>query len=62
MSKVIEINVTTGAQTVRPYTAEEQAAIAAYVPPPPPPAPTLAELQAQLSALQAKIAALAAQS
>lgn len=59
MSDVIEINVQTGEQTTRPYTQAELDAIAAYVPPPAPPAPTLAQLQAQLAAIQAQINALA---
>ena len=59
MSDVIEINVLTGEQTARPYTQAELDAIAAYVPPPVPPAPTLAQLQAQLAAIQAQINALA---
>jgi hypothetical protein len=58
MTQVREINVKTGEETVREYTAEELAAIAAYVPPPAPAAPTRDELLAELAALQAKIEAL----
>lgn len=58
MSDVREINVTTGEETTRGYTAEELADIAAYVPPPAPPAPTKAQLLAELQALAAKIDAM----
>jgi hypothetical protein len=58
MSQVREINLKTGEEKTRPYTADELAAIAAYAPPPLPPTPTLAQLQAQLAALAAQIAAL----
>jgi hypothetical protein len=56
--QVRKINIHTGEETVRDYTPEELAAIAAYVPPPVPPAPTRAQLLAELAALQAKIEAL----
>jgi len=48
---VREINLQTGEETVRPYTAEELAAIAAAPPPPAPPAQDpVAKLQAFLAA------------
>jgi len=40
---VREINLQTGEETVRPYTSEELAAIAASPPPPPPPPPAPAD-------------------
>ena len=52
------LNAETGEVTVVPFTPEEEAATlaaAAAVPP----APTITELQAQLAALSAQIAALA---
>jgi hypothetical protein len=54
-----EINVETGEQKITNWTAEELAALPSPAPPPPaPPQPTLAELQAQLEALAAQIAAM----
>ena len=58
----IEVNVETGEVTVIQFTAEEEAAALAYAAslpaPTVPPAPTLADLQDQLTSLSAKIAAL----
>ena len=58
----IEVNVETGEVTVIQFTAEEEAAALAYAAslptPAEPPKPTLEELQAQLAALSAQIAAL----
>ena len=62
----IEINVKTGDVKVIQFTAEEEAAAlarAASLPAPASPAkPTLAELQAELAAISAQIAALGAAS
>ena len=59
----IEVNVETGEVTVIQYTPEEEAAALAYAAslpvPVEPPKPTITELQAQLAALSAQIAALA---
>lgn len=59
----IEVNVETGEVTVIQYTPEEEAAALAYAAslpaPVTPTAPTITELQAQLAALSAQIAALA---
>jgi len=59
----IEVNVETGEVKVIQYTPEEEAAALAYaasLPPEPEPAkPTLAELQAQLTAISAQIQELA---
>jgi hypothetical protein len=59
----IEVNVETGEVTVIQFTAEEEAAALAYAAslpaPVDPPKPTITELQAQLAALSAQIAALA---
>ena len=58
----IEVNVETGEVKVIQFTAEEEAAALAYAAslpvPVEPPKPTLEELQAQLAALSAQIAAL----
>lgn len=58
----IVVDVQTGVQTIVPLTAEEIAALeaqAAANPPPPPPAqPSLADLKAQLDAIQAQINAM----
>lgn len=58
----IEVNVETGEVTVIQFTPEEEAAALAYaasLPAPAEPAkPTIEELQAQLAALSAQIAAL----
>ena len=58
----IEVNVETGEVTVIQYTPEEEAAALAYAAslpvPVEPPKPTITELQAQLAALSAQIAAL----
>ena len=58
----IEVNVETGEVTVIQFTAEEEAAALTYAAslpaPTVPPAPTLADLQDQLTSLSAKIAAL----
>jgi hypothetical protein len=54
----IVVDVQTGAVTVVALTPAEIAEINARPPEPAPPAPTLAEVQAQLSALQAQITAL----
>lgn len=60
----IEIDCATGAETVRPLTAEEMAAITdAQANPPPPPtmaSPATAALEAKLAALEAKLEALLA--
>lgn len=58
MTDVREINILTGVETARPYTPEELAAIAAYVPPPAPQEPTKAELLAELQTLASKIEAM----
>lgn len=59
----IEVNVETGEVKVIQFTAEEEAVALAYAASLPAPAelakPTLVELQAQLAALSAQIAALA---
>ena len=59
----IEVNVETGEVRVIQFTAEEEAAALAYAAslpaPVEPAAPTITELQAQLAALSAQIAALA---
>jgi hypothetical protein len=54
------VDVVTGQSSIVPFTTEETTAFLASVEPaPPPPAPpTLGELQAQLTALQAQITAL----
>lgn len=58
----IEVNVETGEVTVIQFTAEEEAAALAYAASLPapiaPPAPSITELQAQLAALAAQVAAL----
>ena len=58
----IEVNVETGEVKVIQFTAEEEAAALAYAASLPAPVerpkPTLEELQAQLAALSAQIAAL----
>lgn len=54
----IEVNVQTGEQTVIEYTPEEEAAALAYAASLPPSGPTKEELQAQVAALEAQIAAL----
>lgn len=60
----IEVNVETGEVKVIQFTAEEEAAALAYAASLPAPAgpakPTIEELQAQLAALSAQIAALGA--
>jgi hypothetical protein len=57
----IEVNVETGEVTVIQFTAAEEAAALAYAAslpaPVEPSAPTITELQAQLAALSAQIAA-----
>lgn len=59
----IEVNVETGEVMVIQFTAAEEAAALAYAAslpaPVEPPKPTITELQAQLAALSAQIAALA---
>lgn len=59
----IEVNVETGEVTVIQYTPAEEAAALAYAAslpaPVEPPKPTITDLQAQLAALSAQIAALA---
>jgi hypothetical protein len=56
----IVVDVITGEVTTIPFTAEEIAEIqtTAVVQPPAPPLPTLAELQAQLNAIQLQIQTL----
>lgn len=60
MDKTV-VDLQTGQTAVVPFTPAEAAAFNASLEPapPPPPAPTLAELQAQLAALQAQIEQLA---
>jgi len=59
----IEVDVRTGDVQVIQFTAQEEAAALAYAAslpaPAEPPKPTLEELEAQLAALSAQIAALA---
>ena len=58
----IEVNVSTGEVITVAFTPEEEAAVLAYAAslpaPVEPPKPTLADLQSQLAALSAQIAAL----
>ena len=53
MTQVREINVQTGEETVRDYTAEELDAIAAYVPPAAPVPQSVTPRQARLALLAA---------
>jgi len=60
MMEHVILNAETGEVTVVPFTPEEEAAtLAAAAAAVVPPKPTLEELQAQLAALSAQIAALA---
>lgn len=56
MSDVREINVETGEETTRSYTAEELAALASYPPPPVPQSVTRFQVKAALS-IAGKLAA-----